>query len=94
MKSSPTSYSFFAARIGTTGGERLEINVDGEPFISASIAELRTALGLRSRSHSPRRGPRMTRVLYQGVEWHRRSIELSSERSMASCIAIVRRRGR
>ena len=34
--------SFFCARIGTTGGERLEISVDGEPFISASIDELRT----------------------------------------------------
>jgi phosphoribosylformylglycinamidine synthase len=34
-------YSFFAARIGTTGGDRLEITVDREPFISASLAELR-----------------------------------------------------
>jgi phosphoribosylformylglycinamidine synthase II len=34
--------SFFAARIGTTGGRRLEITVDGQPFISASIDELRT----------------------------------------------------
>ena len=34
--------SFFSARIGTTGGRRLEINVDGQPFISASIEELRT----------------------------------------------------
>jgi phosphoribosylformylglycinamidine synthase len=34
-------YSFIAARIGTTGGERLEITVDREPFISASLAELR-----------------------------------------------------
>jgi len=35
-------FSFFAARIGTTGGANLEISVDGEPFISASIDELRT----------------------------------------------------
>ena len=34
-------HSFFAARIGTTGGDRLEITVDGEPFISASLEELR-----------------------------------------------------
>jgi len=34
-------YSFFAARIGTTGGDRLEISVYGEPFISAPVAELR-----------------------------------------------------
>jgi phosphoribosylformylglycinamidine synthase subunit PurL len=34
--------SFFCARIGATGGRRLEISVDGEPFISASIDELRT----------------------------------------------------
>ncbi len=34
-------HNFFAARIGTTGGDRLEIAVDREPFISASIDELR-----------------------------------------------------
>ena len=34
--------NFFVARIGTTGGGRLEISVDGEPFISASVEELRT----------------------------------------------------
>jgi phosphoribosylformylglycinamidine synthase len=34
--------SFFAARIGTTGGQRLEISVDGQSFISASVNELRT----------------------------------------------------
>jgi phosphoribosylformylglycinamidine synthase len=33
-------YSFFAARIGSTGGHRLEISVDGEPFISAPLASL------------------------------------------------------
>ena len=34
-------YNFFTARIGTTGGRRLEISVDGEPFISATVEELR-----------------------------------------------------
>jgi len=34
-------YSFFAARIGTTGGARLEIAVYGDTFISASVADLR-----------------------------------------------------
>ncbi|MGA2086961.1 MAG: hypothetical protein ABSG60_15740, partial [Terracidiphilus sp.] len=34
-------YSFFCARIGTTGGHRLEILVDGESFISAPLEELR-----------------------------------------------------
>jgi phosphoribosylformylglycinamidine synthase len=35
-------YNFLAARIGATGGSRLEISVDGESFISAPLAELRT----------------------------------------------------
>jgi len=34
-------YSFFAVRIGTTGGSRLEISVEREPFISAPLDELR-----------------------------------------------------
>jgi phosphoribosylformylglycinamidine synthase len=34
-------YSFFAARIGQTGGRQLQINVDGEPFISAPLASLK-----------------------------------------------------
>jgi phosphoribosylformylglycinamidine synthase len=34
-------YSFYAARIGTTGGSALEISVDREPFISAPLAALR-----------------------------------------------------
>jgi phosphoribosylformylglycinamidine synthase len=34
-------YSFYSARIGTTGGSRLEIKVYGETFISASVEELR-----------------------------------------------------
>jgi phosphoribosylformylglycinamidine synthase len=34
-------FSFFAARIGSTGGQRLEISVYGDPFISAPLASLR-----------------------------------------------------
>jgi phosphoribosylformylglycinamidine synthase len=34
-------YNFLVARIGTTGGQRLEILVDGESFISAPLADLR-----------------------------------------------------
>jgi phosphoribosylformylglycinamidine synthase II len=34
-------YNFLCARIGTTGGDRLEITVDGEPFISAPLDDLR-----------------------------------------------------
>jgi phosphoribosylformylglycinamidine synthase len=33
-------YNFLTARIGTTGGQRLEISVDGEPFISVPLADL------------------------------------------------------
>ena len=36
-------HGYFAARIGTTGGTRLEIGVDREPFISGSLTELRDA---------------------------------------------------
>ncbi len=35
-------YGYIAARIGTTGGDRLEINVYRQPMISASLASLRT----------------------------------------------------
>ncbi|HEY1806655.1 MAG TPA: phosphoribosylformylglycinamidine synthase subunit PurL [Terracidiphilus sp.] len=35
-------HNFFSARIGVTGGNRLEISVDGEPFISAPLAELQS----------------------------------------------------
>jgi phosphoribosylformylglycinamidine synthase len=35
-------YNFLSARIGTTGGNRLEILVDGDVFISAPLDELRT----------------------------------------------------
>jgi phosphoribosylformylglycinamidine synthase len=34
-------YNFLCARIGNTGGSRLEIKVDGETFISAPLADLR-----------------------------------------------------
>jgi phosphoribosylformylglycinamidine synthase len=34
-------YSFFVARIGTTGGDRLEISVYSDPLISAPLDELR-----------------------------------------------------
>jgi phosphoribosylformylglycinamidine synthase subunit PurL len=34
-------YSFFVARIGTTGGDKLEIAIYGDTFISANVAELR-----------------------------------------------------
>ena len=34
-------YNFFVSRIGTTGGNRLEISVDREPFIFKPLDELR-----------------------------------------------------
>ncbi len=34
-------FSFFSARIGVTGGGRLDISVYGDPFISATLADLR-----------------------------------------------------
>jgi phosphoribosylformylglycinamidine synthase subunit PurL len=34
-------HNFLAARIGTTGGNELQIKVDGEPFIDVSLDELR-----------------------------------------------------
>jgi phosphoribosylformylglycinamidine synthase len=36
-------FDFNVARIGTTGGDRLEISVYGDIFISASLAELRSS---------------------------------------------------
>jgi phosphoribosylformylglycinamidine synthase II len=36
-----SKHGFLAARIGTTGGSRLEISVDREPFISAPLSDLR-----------------------------------------------------
>jgi phosphoribosylformylglycinamidine synthase len=46
-------YSFYCARIGTTGGNRLEINVYRETFISAPVEELRKpwAAALESALH-------------------------------------------
>jgi phosphoribosylformylglycinamidine synthase len=46
--------NLFAARIGTTGGRRLEISVDGQAFISTSIEELRTpwAIALEATLHN------------------------------------------
>jgi len=35
-------YNLISARVGTTGGNRLEVLVDGETFISAPLEELRT----------------------------------------------------
>jgi phosphoribosylformylglycinamidine synthase II len=37
-----SEHNFLSARIGTTGGSRLEISVDGDSFISAPLAELQT----------------------------------------------------
>ena len=34
-------YNYFCSRMGTTGGDRLEISVYGDVLISASISELR-----------------------------------------------------
>jgi phosphoribosylformylglycinamidine synthase len=46
-------YGFFAARIGSTGGDRLEISVYGDTFVSASLDELRKpwATALESTLH-------------------------------------------
>jgi len=46
-------FSFYCARIGTTGGRRLEITVDSQPFISAPIDELRIpwAIALEATLH-------------------------------------------
>jgi len=38
-----SEYSLMVARIGTTGGSNLEISVYGDPFISASVANLRAS---------------------------------------------------
>jgi len=48
-----SEHNFLSARIGTTGGNRLEISVDGEQFISAPLAELRTlwAFALEANLH-------------------------------------------
>ena len=46
-------YNFFSARIGTTGGKRLEVLVDGETFISAPLEELRTLWASALEASSP-----------------------------------------
>jgi hypothetical protein len=38
-------FGFFAARIGTTGGDRLEISVYHDPFVSAPLADLKKPWG-------------------------------------------------
>ena len=38
-------FSYFCSRMGTTGGDRLEISVYGDVLISASISELRSPAG-------------------------------------------------
>jgi len=49
-----SDYNFLSARIGTTGGARFEIKVDGEPFISSSLADLRNiwATALEANLHN------------------------------------------
>jgi phosphoribosylformylglycinamidine synthase len=42
IESMAKELNFLVARIGSTGGQRLEIAVDGQPLISAPIDELRT----------------------------------------------------
>ena len=61
-------HNFFSARIGTTGGSRLEISVDGELLHLRAARRASRTLGLRPGSQSPRRGPRMSRLLFQGVD--------------------------
>jgi phosphoribosylformylglycinamidine synthase len=41
VESLAREHGFLAARIGTTGGPRLEISVDREPFVSISLDALR-----------------------------------------------------
>jgi phosphoribosylformylglycinamidine synthase len=41
IESLAAEYSFFSARIGVTGGHRLEVSIYHDPFISAPLASLR-----------------------------------------------------
>jgi phosphoribosylformylglycinamidine synthase subunit PurL len=52
-----SEYNFLAARIGTTGGAKLQINVDREPFIDVQLEELRNAwaTALESNLHNEAR---------------------------------------
>jgi phosphoribosylformylglycinamidine synthase len=47
-------HNFFSARIGVTGGKRLEISVEGDSFISAPLAELQSlwASALEAKLHN------------------------------------------
>ncbi len=60
-------HNFLSARIGVTGGSRLQITVDGESFISAPLSELRNlwASALEANLHDEVH--RMTHRLYQGI---------------------------
>ena len=51
-------YNFMVARIGTTGGNRLEITVDRESFISAALDDLQSPGPNRSRQRFMTRFPR------------------------------------
>ena len=53
ISATAAEHNYLSARIGTTGGSRLEISVDGDSFISAPLAELRTlwASALESNLH-------------------------------------------
>jgi phosphoribosylformylglycinamidine synthase II len=41
IEATAAEYNFLCARIGTTGGSRLEIKVEGDTFISSPLSELR-----------------------------------------------------
>jgi phosphoribosylformylglycinamidine synthase len=43
IKQVAEEYGVFAHVLGETGSDRVEISVDGQPVISASVAELRAA---------------------------------------------------
>ena len=58
-----------AARIGTTGGNQLQISVYGDAFIQAPLNRRASpALVRRPRVRPVRRGDGMSQLLYQGVE--------------------------
>jgi phosphoribosylformylglycinamidine synthase len=40
-----SEYNYFSARVGTTGGDRLELSIYGDPVIAAPIAELKEVWG-------------------------------------------------
>ena len=59
-------FGFHSARIGTTGGDRLNISVYGDAFISAPLEEIRKPWAESLEAIPPRRGIGMSRVLFQG----------------------------